>query len=188
MAAGETSGAVVRDRRIFSKRWLTIVILLGYLGAAAFYSSYFGINVGTSYTCPQCPFVDVFGGGLQTFLVLTAIFGTMNAFLLVVPILALMACKTWSLRIRRELPGLRAATGMAAILLTALGWLLMYPLAFLLWRVAPGLDHLRQSSVVPTIALGTVTAMALSGKPRVYLALAGLGMLALCRFFLGLSL
>jgi hypothetical protein len=112
----------------------------------------------------------------------------MNAFLLVVPLFTLMAYKTWSLRIRQELPRWRAVTGLAAIVLTALGWLLMYPLAILVSRVAPGLNHLLGSSVVPTIALGTVSAMALNGKPRVYLVLAGFGMLALCRFLLGLSL
>jgi len=170
-----------------SKKGVILLIALGYVGAAAFYSPYIGIS-GHWSGCPLCPSVDVLGGGLVTFLWLTATYGTMNAFLLVVPCLAWMAYKAWSLRLRQELPGWRAAIGLAAILLTPLGWLLMYPLAFLLWRVAPGLEPLRHSSVVPTIALGTAAALALSGKPRVYLVLAGLGMLALCRFMLGLSL
>jgi len=172
----------------FSARWLILPILVGYLGAACFYSPYIGINGQNRIACPLCPFIDVIGGGLQTFVALAAALGTMNAFLLAVPFLGLMAYKAWTLRIRQELPGWRAAIGLGAIVLTLLGWLLMCPLGFFVWSWAPRLSAFGESSVVPTIALGAAAALALSGKPRVYLVLSGLGMLALCRFMLGLSL
>jgi len=168
---------------------LLILIALGYLGAAACYSQYIGIFVQYQRIgCPSCPYVDVNGGGFITFFWLTAYYGTMNAFLLVFPCLAFMAYRAWTLTLRHELPGWQAAIGLAAIVLTFLGWLNLYPLSFLVWRVAPSLELLLRSSLVPAICLGTVSSMALRGKPRVYLVLSGLAMLALCRFMYGLSL
>jgi len=168
---------------------LVLATAAGYLGAAVFYATFIGIFTQYQIACPLCPIIDVFGGGgFPWFLYCTAIYGSMNAFLLVVPLLGLMAYKAWSVRIRREVAGWRAAIGLASVALTLLGWLLMYPSDFVIWRIAPGLDSPLRSSVVPIIALGTSAALALSGKPKVYLLLAGLGMLALCRFMLDLTL
>jgi len=167
---------------------LSCLIALGYLGAAAFYSPYIGINGQNQIACPMCPYLDVIGGGARAFLVFSVVLGTVNAFVFAAPCIVLLAYRAWAPGIRKNLSNWRVAVGWVSIALTILGWFLMGPIPFFVHSMGPSLASFRRATVVPAIVLGTVSALAMRGKPRVYLVSVGLGMLAVCRILLGLSI
>ena len=64
--------------------WLTLgFALLGYLGAANFYSYLIGLDTASQTLCPVCPNIDSSGDPLVKFFARTVIIGTLNAFLYV---------------------------------------------------------------------------------------------------------
>ena len=167
---------------------LLSLIAIGYLGAAAFYSPYIGVNGQYRITCPMCPYLDVIGGGPRAFFLFSLIFGTVNAFVFAAPCIVLIAYRAWTPGIRKNPSNWRVAVGWVSIALTLLGWFLMCPIAFVVDSMGPSLVSLWRATVVPTIVFGTVSALAMRGKPRAYLVLVGFGLLALCRILLRLSL
>jgi hypothetical protein len=65
-----------------AKRWVFLAVVLGFLGAAAFYSPYIGINGQTTIECPFCGHVTMSGSPVRHFVGLTILGGIVNAALL----------------------------------------------------------------------------------------------------------
>jgi hypothetical protein len=64
------------------KKWIAAFSFLGFLGAAAYYSPYLGLDLGNRLACPLCPNVTVIGGALATrFIARTIEGGVLNALL-----------------------------------------------------------------------------------------------------------
>jgi len=60
----------------------SILIAVGYAGAAVFYSDLIGLNIDFLNLCPVCPEIFSFGSPLAKFIGQTILFGTLNAILL----------------------------------------------------------------------------------------------------------
>jgi len=62
--------------------WFSLAfIVLGYLGAANFYSYLIGLNTAAPFLCPLCPDIDSSGDPLRQFIWRVAILGSFNALL-----------------------------------------------------------------------------------------------------------
>jgi hypothetical protein len=67
------------------KKWIALFAILGFLGAAAFYSPYIGINAQAQFECPVCVHAaTVRGTPGELFLRFTFFTGVVNAALFVV--------------------------------------------------------------------------------------------------------
>jgi len=63
-------------------RWVVLFPVIGFLGAAAFYSPYIGINGQIGVECPVCPHVlALWRSPVEAFIMLTLVGGIMNAIL-----------------------------------------------------------------------------------------------------------
>ena len=68
-----------------TRNWIILAAIAGFLGAAAFYSPYIGINAQTPLTCPVCLHVStVHGTPEELFIRFTLVFGIPNALLFAV--------------------------------------------------------------------------------------------------------
>jgi hypothetical protein len=59
------------------------LIVLGYGGAAVFYSYLIGLNLQAPYLCPICPDILSFGSAWAKFIARTVALGTLNALAIV---------------------------------------------------------------------------------------------------------
>ena len=59
--------------------WTLFFAVLGYLGAAVFYSYLIGINAQTQIACPVCPHILSIGTPIHKFVTRVLVLGTLNA-------------------------------------------------------------------------------------------------------------